>query len=196
MTECEKTEQPKLVARPLATGLAVLASVVRWVPHGWNFSPTYAVEVFAGARMRLWHALVLALGFRAITDIGIFLFPFPGQEDSAGYYLSFMPWVYLSVLLNVLLGRLLQQTESAWKIGGVALLASVQFFVVTNFGSWLGSPLYPKTMAGLIECYTLGLPWFRPTLIANLVFVPVLFGAHALLARFAFPNERVVATAS
>ncbi|HEV8060004.1 MAG TPA: DUF6580 family putative transport protein [Gemmataceae bacterium] len=196
MSKPQSADQPKPVSRPMATGLAILASLIRWIPHGWNFTPTYAVEVFAGARMRAWHALALALGFRAITDLGIMLFPFPGQEGTARLFLAMMPWIYVSVIANVFLGRLLKNTESPWMIGGIAVLASVQFYLLSNFGSWLVMPTYEKTVTGLLECYWMGLPWFRPTLIANLVFVPVLFGAHALLARLAFPRERVVVAAA
>jgi hypothetical protein len=185
-------ERPEPFVRPLATSLAIIGSLVRLVPHPWNLSPSYAVELFAGARMRAWQALSLALIARAVTDVAIFLTPFRGQEDSASYYLSFMPWVYLSVILNVCLGRLVRNTETAWKIGGVTLLATLQFFIVTNFGSWLGSPLYPKTLAGLIQCYVAALPWLTPTLISYVVFVPVFFGLHAVLSRSLFPRERVV----
>ncbi len=184
-------ERQEPFVKPMATGLALFGSLIRLVPHGWNLSPSYAVELFAGARMRLWQAFVLALGARAVTDLGIFLFPFPGQEGTGWFYLTIMPWVYLSVILNVCLGRLVRRTEVAWKIGGVTLLAVLQFFLVTNFGSWLGSPIYQKTIAGLIECYVAALPWLTPTLISYVVFVPIFFGAHAVLSRSLFPRERV-----
>jgi hypothetical protein len=200
MAEPEKTNQPKTTKRPMAIGLATLGSLagalVRLVPHSWNLSPSYAAELYAGARLRAWQAFGLALGMRFVTDIIIYWTPFRGQEDSAAYYVTIMPWVYLSIALNVLLGRLVKNTEAPWKIGGVTLLASVQFFLVSNFGSWIGTPTYPKNLAGLIECYVAGLAWFSPSLISYIVFVPVLFGAHALLTRLAFPSERVVATAS
>ena len=38
--------------------------------------------------------------------------------------------------------------------------------------------MYPKTTAGLIECYTMGLPFFRNTLISNLFYATVLFGVY------------------
>lgn len=186
-----KAERSEPFVRPMATGLALFGSLIRLVPHSWNLSPSYAIELFAGARMRLWQAFALALTARAVTDLGIFLFPFRGQEDSAGFYLTFLPWVYLSVVLNVCLGRMVRHTETAWKIGGVTLLATLQFYIVTNFGSWLVSPDYPKTVGGLIQCYTLALPFLRPTLISYVIFVPIFFGAHAVLSRSLFPRERV-----
>jgi hypothetical protein len=181
--------------RPLALSLAVLGSLagalVRLVPHGWNLSPSYAAEVFAGARLRAWQAFALALGVRAVTDLIIFLFPFPGQEGTWRFYISFLPWVYLSVVLNVCLGRLVRNTETGWKIGGITFLAALQFFVITNFGTWVGSDIYPKNLGGLVACYLAALPWFRNQFISYLIFVPVLFGAYAVLSRSLLLKERV-----
>jgi hypothetical protein len=116
------------------------------------------------------------------------------------------PWVYASFLINVLLGRLLCRTESPLKIGGVTVLASVQFFLVTNFGVWAAGELYPMTLEGLLTCYTLALPFasrdmappFGFTgnqLFAEVIFAGLLFAAHAVLSRVAFPRERVLAAA-
>lgn len=200
MTEPEKTPPSKPRVRPVAIGLAALGSLagalVRLVPHAWNLSPSYAAEIFAGARLRLWQAFALALGTRVLTDAIIYCTPFRGQEDSARFYVTIMPWVYASIVLNVLLGRLVKNTQAAWKVAGVTLLASLQFFLISNFGSWIGTPTYPKNLAGLIECYVAGVPWFRDTLISYVVFAPVLFGAYAALTRFASSREDVPATAS
>src|SRR5204863_4704517 len=109
-----------------------------------------------------------------------------------------MPFVYGSMLANVLLGRLLARTESPWRVAGVALLASVQFFLVTNFASWLracglpaGERLYTPDAAGLVACYVAGLPFFGGTLLGDLFFTGTLFGLHAWLSRLCFPAERV-----
>jgi hypothetical protein len=196
MNEPQSAREPEPTERPLAAGQVLLASVaglVRLIPHPWNFSPTYAVEVFAGARLRSWQAFALALSIRVVTDLAILLFPFSGQQQFAQFYLADMPWVYLSVLLNVLLGRLLQRSESPWRVGGVTLLASVQFFLVTNFGSWLGSPIYSQSAAGLVECYVAGIPFFRTTFLSYLIFTPVLFGAYAWLRRNSLRGERATA---
>jgi hypothetical protein len=98
-------------------------------------------------------------------------------------------WVYASFIVYALLGRLLVgRSNSAWRVGAVSALGSVQFFLITNFGVWLGSAghasgMYPPTAAGLIECYGMALPFFGYTLLGDLGFAGVLFGAHAWLAR-------------
>ena len=71
------------------------------------------------------------------------------------------------------------------------MIASLQFFLVTNFGVWLMWSMYPHTPTGLLGCYEAGLPFFRNQLVGDLGFAAVLFGLHAWLARTYFVQERV-----
>jgi hypothetical protein len=103
-------------------------------------------------------------------------------------YPPFDPWVYASFLLYVAIGRLVIRTNSAWRIGTAAILGSLQFFLLTNFGTWytahgMSTPLYPKTLDGLIECYTLGLPFLKYTLFGDVVFTAAVFAAEAWLTQ-------------
>ena len=191
----DEVKPPKPLTRPLATGLAVAVGLTRLIPHPWNLSPAYAMELFSGARLRSWHAFAIPLAMRLVTDI--LLMPIHRLfVTELILYFTFMPFVYLSIVVNVLIGRRLTRTESPLLIGSAAMLASVQFFVVTNFGVWLGSPLYPRTLAGLVACYSAGLFYYLPTLISYLLFSAVLFGAHAWLTRTKFVAERVPEAAS
>jgi hypothetical protein len=49
------------------------------------------------------------------------------------------------------------------------------------------SGYYPRTWQGLVQCYTAALPFYRNTPRLGRVLQRVLFGAHALLARY-FPK--------
>ncbi len=55
----------------------------------------------------------------------------------------------------------------------LAIIASVFFYLFTNFGWWLMSGTYEYSIRGLLECYYMGLPFFRNNLIGNLIFVPL-----------------------
>src|SRR5262245_33269920 len=138
-------EAPPGMTRPLATGLAVAAGLLRLVPHPANLTPVGALGLFAGARLRSWHAFALPVLVMAATDA--VLYATHGYPPSA--------FVYASFLVNVLIGRALTATESPWRIGAASFLCSLQFFLVTNFGVWLTSPgpLYPHTPEGLLACY-------------------------------------------
>ena len=74
--------------------------------------------------------------------------------------------------------------------GAGGVLASVQFFLVTNFGEWVRpESMYPPTLTGLVDCYVLGLPFFGFTLVGDLCFSALLFGTYALLSRQATIKE-------
>ncbi|MFH1622448.1 MAG: DUF6580 family putative transport protein, partial [Candidatus Omnitrophota bacterium] len=55
-------------------------------------------------------------------------------------------------------------------------------FIISNFGVWVMG-WYPRTLNGLITCYTLAIPFFRTTLASTLIFSFALFGIYELIAR-------------
>src|SRR5262245_38398042 len=136
-------------ARPLSLGLLLfgtaLAVVVRLVPHPFNFTPVGALGLYGGARLRSWQALPLPLVPMALSDFTLW---------AVLRYPPFNPFVYASFAVYVLLGRfLLSRTNSPLRIAATTAVGSLQFFLVTNFGVWLGSPTYPQTLEGLVACY-------------------------------------------
>lgn len=167
-------------ARLLAIGLAVVTWVMRLIPHPWNFTPVGALCLYGGARLRAWQAFLIPFVALAASDFVIRIV----RSDP-----GFDPFVYGSFLINILLGRwLLSGTESPWRIGSVCLLGSLQFYLITNFGSWLALSqpphnTYSPTFDGLIASYIAGIPFARPTFQSDLLFCAVLFGLHALLIR-------------
>jgi hypothetical protein len=164
--------------RPIALTLFVLGALARVAPHPWNFSPVGGISLFAGARLRGWQAYLLPIVVLAITD------PLVG-----GYSIWATPFVYLSFLINVWIGRRLQNSESPWRIGGAAAISSVQFFLISNFGAWLG--YYAHTWTGLATCYTMAIPFYARTLGSDLLTCGILFGLHAWLSRTVYTPERI-----
>ncbi len=68
------------------------------------------------------------------------------------------------------------------------IISSVFFFLYTNFGWWLMTNMYPHTWDGLIQCYIMGLPFFKNNLIGNLIFVPMVSVAAMFIARLETKN--------
>ncbi len=97
-------------------------------------------------------------------------------------------------MISVWIGRRLQATQSPLRIGAACLACSAQFFLISNFGTWLGN-FYPHTLAGLGLCYTAAIPFFGRTLASDLFYSGVLFGLHAWLSRRLHTAEQVPATA-
>jgi len=98
-------------------------------------------------------------------------------------------WVYGSFLLIVLLGqraqRIGQRGGILWKqIVFLSMASSVLFFLITNFGVWVSGTMYPKTIQGFWECYVMGLPFFRNTIVGDLGYNLVFFGSYALTKKW------------
>ena len=59
-----------------------------------------------------------------------------------------------------------------FRIFGV-LTGAVIFFLITNFGVWVGG-MYGNTLEGLFTAYLLGLPFFGNTLVSTLIFSTII----------------------
>jgi hypothetical protein len=174
------TQEPTPRNRYLALCLTLLAAVVRLAPHPYNFTPVGSMALFGGARLAGWQAWLIPIAAMAITD--------PMASWLLGYpaYSSMTVIVYACLLINVYLGRtLLRTSQSLPRLAAVSLLASTIFFVITNLFVWIGAPapLYPRTLAGLAECFTAALPFFGRTLLGDLFYAGILFTAYAALTR-------------
>jgi len=160
-------------ARILTLLTAILAAAaLRLVPHPPNFTPIGAMALFSGAYLgrRGAVALVAPLGALFLSDLVL------------GFYRG-MPTVYFSVALIVIIGWMALRRVSPIRVGGAAIASSVLFFVLTNFGTWLSSGFYPRTLAGLEACYIAAIPFFQNTVAGDLFYAAVLFAGFALLER-------------
>jgi uncharacterized protein DUF6580 len=176
--------------RPLALSLTVLGAIVRLLPHPSNFAPVGATSLFAGARLPVWQAYLVPLALMAITDpiLATMVYHVPP-------FYSGQIFVYGSFLIAVWLGRRLRNTENVARIAAISAISSMQFFLITNFGTWLLSQTYPPTSAGLMSCYMAAIPFFGRTLASDLVYAGVLFGLYAWLTRTVAARERLAAAA-
>ena len=156
----------------IALTMIVLASVLRIVPHAWNFTPIGAMALFAGALVRDRR---IAFAFPLLTLVASDIF--------IGFNIL-EPLVYVSFLVNVFIGLWLRRRRTPLRIGAVTLLGAIQFFLVTNFGVWLFLNTYPKTAAGLLACYGAGVPLFWNMLAGDALFATLLFGGYALAEHY------------
>jgi hypothetical protein len=148
--------------------------------HPVNFSPLDALALFSGAYFtKRSVALVVAFFSVWLGDVllsqalfGQWMFFYPGCE-----------WQYGAYVLMVLLGRCLSTQPTNWQLGVGSLTASLLFFIISNFGVWYGGLLYPATKDGLITCYIAALPFFKHTLISDLIFTFIIFRAASLAPR-------------
>jgi hypothetical protein len=155
------TNHSRLVA--LLTAI-VVAAALRLVPHPPNFTPIGAMALFSGAYLgRKALAFAAPLGALLLSDLVL------------GFYHG-QATVYFSVALIVMLGMVALSRVSPLRVAGAAVLSSVLFFLITNFGMWLFSGFYPRTMLGLEACYVAAIPFFQNTIAGDLFYATLLFG--------------------
>ena len=173
----------------------VLAAASRWLPHPANFAPMIAMGVFACARLsdrRL--ALAAPLLALFVSDVGLEVLHRIDPERWPNWGLYHGMWLnYVATVVGGLFG-LLARGRGAVVAPTIALLAgSVAFFLLSNFSVWALEDWYPKTLAGLGECYVAGLPFYRGplgySLLGDCVYGVILFGGLAL-AEARFPALR------
>jgi hypothetical protein len=166
----EEEEAVQLRITTLA-GMIVFAAMTRLMPHPPNFTAVTAIALFAGAQItdrRL--ALLVPLAALFLTDLILGLH-------------SGMLLVYLCAAAMVGVGALVGPRVQPLKLAGASVAGSVLFFVVTNFGVWAMDGLYPRTMAGLADCYVAAIPFFQNALVGDLFYTAALFAGFEFLRR-------------
>lgn len=151
--------------------LVFIGFFARMVPHPMNFTPVIAMTLLAGVYAKpRW--LALAIPFAAMFISNLVL----NNTIYAAYFEGFTilgNWsVYLSLAAVALLPFVVKATKGASlvKLTGVGVGGAIIFFLVSNFGSWMSSGLYPMNAAGLLACYAAGIPFFLNTLLSTLLF--------------------------
>jgi hypothetical protein len=98
--------------------------------------------------------------------------------------------IYAALLINVWIGRqMLQRRATPVRIGAAAFLGSLQFFLISNFTVWAlpaaagHAGMYSANLAGLLQTYTMALPFWGRTLAGDLAFTAGIFAVHALVSR-------------
>ncbi len=142
--------------------LILIAIVSRLVPHPPNLTAMGASSLYSGRFLKgKWQWLVPLVAM-LITDF------FLGWHGT-------MLFVYGAFALNICLGRYLNRHHTVIHLAGLTIVASLIFFIITNFGVWLTSGLYAHSLTGLLTCYTMAIPFFGWTLAGDIIFVTLLF---------------------
>lgn len=150
--------------------LIFTAVILRFVPHPANFAPITALALFGGVYLKDKHwAAILPLAAMIVSDIFI---GFDSWQSRATVYGAF--------ILSGLIGLAVRRHKNAGTVLGGTLLASVTFYLITNFAFFYPIGMYTHDLNGIIASYINALPFFRNTLLGDLFYVGALFGAAEL----------------
>lgn len=143
----------------------------------WHFSPMLPLTLVLGSRYSAKTGALLALLLWFASDLGFLAVT--GRFDWVFY--AGTPFHYLSILVVAMIGFAgtwlqshgkLKQTHSIGLTNLFSgMFAAFAFFVVSNFFVWVGGA-YPMTFGGLLECYTLALPFHRNDFLSMAIYVP------------------------
>ncbi|MCE2752067.1 MAG: hypothetical protein LW720_09275 [Pirellula sp.] len=191
----------RLVLLVLLLGLTL---ALRFAPLPENFSAFGALAIFCGmfARggLRWWFPLAALFAADCIGQLA----RVPGMGF---YHPESMLLNYAGLAVMTLVGAVLGSASSRGVFGSgraffgtslplavartaaIALIASACFFLLSNFGAWL-DPLmqYEKSPAGLLQCYVAGLPFWRATLVSDVLFAVGFWGFASMFASVAKPR--------
>ena len=137
----------------------LVLAMSRIIPHPPNFTPILASAIMAPMLIKdRWFGMFIPVLAMFIADMIIGFHP---------YQLV----IYLTIMTISMIAPM--QRSIAW-LSVLAVGSSVWFFITTNFAVWVAWDYYPKTINGLIECYTLAIPFFTNTLISTCLFTGIL----------------------
>lgn len=165
--------------------------LLRLAPHLPNFAPISAIALFGGVYFNKRFAILIPFLSIAISDyLLLYINPFgnPMVDLSKIHPISEMfhittLYVWTSFTISALIGIWLRAKVKPSNIIGASFLASVQFFIITNFGVWAGG-MYSRDLNGLLESYLMGLPFFKWTLLGDLYYTSTFFGSFELIKGF------------
>lgn len=142
--------------------------VVRSVFNIPNFNPLGAVALMGGmlATKKLW-SWVLPFAALFLGDVLMSLSSpiYAEYIFSANFF-----FVYASFAAIILIGISFRKNATLAKVLGGSILAALAFFMISNAGSWLLMPEYSKDLTGLMTSYKMALPFFRATLVSQILF--------------------------
>ncbi len=152
--------------------LVVFVTIMRLVPHIVNIAPVAGLALFEGAYFNRRYAIFLPIAVMFVSDLFI------------GFYSwKIMLSVYGSFALIGVMGSMLKENKTFFRVFGTTLAGSIVFFVVSNWAVWAFSSLYEPTLAGLMQSYVMGLPFLKGTIVGDFMYVGIFFGAYELALR-------------
>lgn len=147
----------------------LVSIVVRSIPHIPNVAPIGALALFSGTYLPKRWGWAVPITAMLVSDRIVGLYDW-----------RLMLVVYGCFAMTALLGSVVRRNGSSWAVLAGSLAGSIVFYLATNFAVWALSEWYPHTLQGLAYAYTLGLPFFRNTLLGDIAYTTVFFGAYQI----------------
>ncbi len=168
------------------SGMILLAAISRFLPIAMpsmaNFSPVGAMALFGGAYFakKQWAFIIpmIALWLSNLVLNNVFY-----TKWYPTFSFGFETAVFVSFALVVGVGIIFLKKVNLTNLLTANVLGTVGFFLISNFFVWMSGKMYSQDFNGLITCYTMALPFLKNTLLSNLIFSAIMFGAFEYAQR-------------
>ncbi|HUW22293.1 MAG TPA: DUF6580 family putative transport protein [Candidatus Bathyarchaeia archaeon] len=153
----------------IAVALIFIASAFRTVWHvAANVELVTLATFLAATYLGYGWAILVPLATMALTDKSI------GTTN-----IFIFVWLAYGIigLVDWLMIKKSGKDKIVLKQTIMALFTSVFFYLFTNFGVWALDEwgMYTRSLPGLINCYIMGIPFYRNNFVGNLILIPVGF---------------------
>lgn len=168
----------------IAVLLVVAAAISRVLLYpNYNFSPMVGMAIFAGATFTNKKlAFALPIAAMLLSDV-----MFEMMSAGSGFW-GWGQLVGYGIFALITLLAFTLKKVSAPKVIGYSLVSSVIFYVLSNLSFFVfDNPVYhtySQNLSGFINCYVAAIPFFRTSIVADLVYSGVLFGAYYLIENY------------
>lgn len=153
-----------------------LAVLARFIPHLPDFSPVYGALLFGGAYLGKRESVTFPLIMLGASDFVLTRF----------VYQMHLGWLELIQLAGfaaiVAVGWSLRRGIRVTRLAIACLGGPTAFYLISNFGVWLGWHAYARNWEGLIACYVAAIPFYGYSIASTCVFGGALFGIDEFLA--------------
>lgn len=162
--------------------LLVIGIGSRLIPHYPNFTAIGAISLFGAAfTSRRSIAIVIPYIVMLFSDMILnnIIYAAAYPEDYSQFIFLYRGalWSYAAFGIIVMFGyTLFRNGVDLSKVMFGALGSSLIFYLLSNFGVWASTGAYPVNFAGLMACYTAGLPFLLNQVFGDLFFSLILFG--------------------
>ena len=135
--------------------------LLRVIPHLPNLSFVGVAAMLLVSKQSFWKSAACLLLSLALSDVALALF---SSEPLFGNWDLF---TYSGILLWLVFGRYADWSGCNFSPVLLAFVASMSYWLWTNFGTWLAAGIYVHSLTGLLACYIAALPFLQSALLGS-----------------------------